>query len=248
MNKRTIAFYALVLQLLILTGCATDGDWRDHSGVNEQVDLGSGLLHKSQNEQARRIFSQALRHDPGNARAHWGLAIAYERLGRIEQADQHFRRALALGANAQIHNGYAVFLCDQGRSQAALKHFEQALDSPSLDQGQVLTNAGLCFFQNHQPDRAEHFFRQALQKEPQQTLALTHLARLTFQGQRHLSARAFIQRAEEAMDLDADLLLLAARTELALGDRQRAHDYLERYNQARPMATRTLNQLDSLRE
>ena len=80
-----------------------------------------------------------------------------------------------------------------------------------------------------------------------QLTALTGMSRLQFEQGDFLRARAFNERADGVAQLDADQLLLAARIELALGDRDAAAAYLERHNAREPSATLSLRQLEQSR-
>jgi DNA-binding SARP family transcriptional activator/tetratricopeptide (TPR) repeat protein len=95
------------------------GHWHDWSAVHHTT------------------LDAALRsNDPsGQAAAHRGIARAYLRLGRLDDADTHLRRALDLytdladdDGRAHTHRFFGQLDELQGRHAEALRHCEQALD------------------------------------------------------------------------------------------------------------------------
>ena len=67
----------------------------DH--VGSLVLLGDIVQQDGRNKQAIRLLTQALALDPRNATAHDNLAIAYQTVGRRDDAVAHFGQALTLG-------------------------------------------------------------------------------------------------------------------------------------------------------
>jgi len=61
---------------------------------------GEALFRLWQFERAAKAFEQALRGDAKNARAHRGVALAYDRMDRKKLADMHFERAAKLDPEA----------------------------------------------------------------------------------------------------------------------------------------------------
>jgi Flp pilus assembly protein TadD len=60
--------------------------------------------------EARFRFEQAARLDPSNARAVGNLAVAYEALGRFEEAQATYKRALEIDpGNVEIKRNQARF-------------------------------------------------------------------------------------------------------------------------------------------
>jgi 2-polyprenyl-3-methyl-5-hydroxy-6-metoxy-1,4-benzoquinol methylase/tetratricopeptide (TPR) repeat protein len=67
----------------------------DH--VDSLVLLGDMVQQDGRNKQAVKLLTQALAIDPCSATAHDNLAIAYQALGRRDEAVAHFTQALTLG-------------------------------------------------------------------------------------------------------------------------------------------------------
>lgn len=81
----------------------------DH--VGSLVLLADMVQQDGRNKQALKLLGQALALDPDNATAHDNIAIAYQALGRRDDAITHFTQAVMLGlvgAESLIANSAAV--------------------------------------------------------------------------------------------------------------------------------------------
>lgn len=244
--KRYFAIAGL-LALLLLQGCAQ----MSNSGVNNRAAaranarLGLDFFSKQHYELAQEKFKRALRYDNNNIAANWGMALLHQALGEPDQARSYYQRIMGRrNIDPKILNSYAIFLCKQGEMAQAMPYFERAADSKFNDYpGTALANAGVCQERAGDNDTAERYYRQALQLDSDQLTALTKMATIQYARGNNLSARAFIERADAAGELTPELLLLAARIELALGDVPAAQAYLRRHNQRTPAAAKGIEQL-----
>jgi len=244
--RHTITRIELLLLLVLLAGCASTTQERvdNQAAAHANAQLGLNLLRQGQYDRARQHLERALQYDSGNIDANWGLALAYQRLNRPEEARRYFKKIVDQRSTPAIYNSYAAFLCKQGETQAAIEYFKRAADDQrNANPAVALANAGLCLKRSNQQEAAIGYFRKALSINADQPTALTQMARIQFDQGQYLSARGFIERAAAEIDLSPDLLLLAARIELALGDRDTARQYLQRHNQSRPSSARTLDEL-----
>ena len=251
MSRRQVALSIplLLVASLLIAGCATDGGVNRKDAADANANVGADYLHKGVNDRAQQAFKKALSYDPDNFTANWGMAVVSERLDQPSRANHYFQKTLSVRPSPKVYNSYAAFLCEQGKTDQGVANFKRALSASNrADRADSLANAGLCLYRAHRRDEAADYFRRALKADPKQATALTHLASIAYHAHNYLSARAFIERADAATKLDADQLLLAARIELALGDRSAAAAYLKRHNANQPTATRSLSQLESSRQ
>ena len=77
---------------------------------------------------AVKIFSEALRLDPGNAETHYNLGVALDSLGRTDEAIEHFSEAVRLNPdNARAHNNLGALYAQQKKLDEAIRHFAEAV-------------------------------------------------------------------------------------------------------------------------
>ncbi len=234
--------FAIAACLLLLTACVSDGpqagsskpDYTEASRLN--AELGADYLRKGHTEQAKEKLMRAVEQDSRNAQAHSSLAVVYAQLGDTREAKRHYKKALSLnGDDPSLKNNYGTFLCSQGQYEDAEKLFlEAARDRKYTTPEAALTNAGLCLRQGPARVRAEPYFREAIQINPAFPEALAQLAVISFERDDFLRSRAFIQRFERVGKHTAETLALAAKTELALGDRGSAALYERRLKKEFP--------------
>jgi type IV pilus assembly protein PilF len=73
--------------------------------------------------------------------------------------------------------------------------------------------------------KAEGYFRQALQVNPEYAPALQEMQKISYHHQQFMSARAFLERYLSVSKHTAETLWFAYQTERALGNAQAADDY-----------------------
>jgi type IV pilus assembly protein PilF len=224
-----------LLPALLLAGCAMVSD-RDRAlntkenlaaAAEANTQLGIEYLRQGNYEQSLQKLEKALSLDPDMPAAHDAIAVLYERVGEPEKAEQHYKKSLRLNSdNARGHNNYGQFLCSQGRYAEADKQFRAAADNPFYEAVPVaLTNAGMCASLIPDTDKAEQYFRKALDLDPEFAPALLQMSSLKYSQDNYLSARAYMQRYQEAASHSPESLWLAIRTEYALHDRAAWNKY-----------------------
>lgn len=197
------------------------------SKADPLVDLGVAYMERGDRARALDNLTKALQMDPDVPRAHYAIALLYDTMGEEAKARSHYRRALSLDPGyAEARNAYGVFLCRQGDIKSAEKEFLEAAHNPLYTTPDLAyTNAGLCLMAKHDNEDAEKYFRQALQLNPLQPTALLQMAELTYQADKPLNARAYLQRYREVAQHTPESLWLGILSEMKLGDRNAASSY-----------------------
>lgn len=242
-SRVTLPALALGLGLALAACTTTEGtvrpgvepDLEEAARINTQ--LGIEYLRKGEDTLALEKLKKALEQDDGQAMAHAVVAFLYQRRGEYDLADRHYRKSLSRNdEDPNTLNNYGAFLCARGEWRRAERMFLEATEIRSNTAPEdAWANAGTCL-RTHEPKRAEDYLREALKINPRHSNALAQMAELTFQKKDYLRTRAFLQRYQAVARDTPQTLLLAARTERALGDQQAARGYERRLRKEFPEA------------
>lgn len=236
-RARICSLALLVCTAMLVSACGGPtttrkraGDDPDKQAAEMQVKLGQGYLQQNKLEIAQEKLQRALELDPQSVDAHTMLAVLNERINRPEQAERFYRRAAELKPEGgAVNNNYGAFLCGKGRYDEADAFFQRAIADPFYKTpGDAYGNAGACASKAGRTEQAATYFRSALEAQPRNPVALYEMARLSYANNDNLRARAFMQRLEAVTAPEPQILELAERIELRLGDASAAKRYRER--------------------
>ena len=202
--------------------------------INTQ--LGIQYLMQGEYETALSRLNKALKADSNYVDAYNALGLLYSTLGQIDEADRNFKRAIRLDPkNSLALNNYGQFLCQQGKVEEGLDKFSKAVQNPLYKSPAIaLTNAGTCVQNGGDSERAETYFRRALEIDARVAPALIQMANLTYDSGRFLPARGYLQRYQEVAAHTSKSLWLAIHIERDLGDRDTEASYALRLEKSFP--------------
>lgn len=233
--NRTGLWISLLAVCLSLQGCVSTGGVSERpvsktDAARANYNLGAAYLRQGRADLAVENLKRALEENPRFADAHSAIALAYDQLGDLESAEEHYKRATQLDpSNAAAQNIYAVFLCRHDRWPEAERYFQRAADNSRYETPEAaLTNAGTCARNAGDLEKAEQYFRAALERNPEYPDALDSMLELSYQQKNYLQARAFIQRSFEAHEPNARQLWLCFRVEQELDNPDRAEQCARR--------------------
>ncbi len=122
------------------------------------------------------LFQHTIEVTKNNTLAHLNLGAYCMKLGRMDEADGHFRECLLIQpdyAKALLNHG--VVLASKGQLEEAARHFHRALEiKPEL--GDVHNNLGTLMVQQGKLKSALMYYRQALKISPDYPRAHLNLA------------------------------------------------------------------------
>lgn len=224
----------LFLMVDLVAGCASTSQYEKarnerelQTAASANTQLGIEYLREGNYEMSKTKLDKALKLVPDYVGAHEAIAVLYGRVGEDNLADQHYRKALKLDPErAQNHNNYGQFLCSRERYEEAEKEFLVAANNPFYaSPGLPLTNAGLCAAKINDKEKAEQYFRLALERNPEFSPALLQMAKISHKEGNYMSARGYMQRFQQVAKHNADSLWLAIRLEYELGDHEAWGNY-----------------------
>src|SRR5690625_20883 len=237
MRRSHWALLMLLAGLLALGGCATttgpDGMHRAdtpegrRNAARIHTELGQAYFKQGKLKTALDKLQTALQFDPDYMPAHSVLGALYTRIGNMDKAEQHYRRAVELKPKSgTANNNFGTFLCHQDRVSEGLPYIKKALADPFYKTpAMAWTNAGMCQMRVRNFEKAETDFTKALGFNPKYPDALYQMARALYLQGDAFHASAFIQRHRALGRPDAAALKLGYDIAKRLGNAEGAQDY-----------------------
>jgi type IV pilus assembly protein PilF len=148
-------------------------------------------------------------------------AIALEEANRVLDVDAARVDALGLAPDdPALHNNMGWLLCETGQPEQALIFFDRALAHKRYAApANAAMNAGLCSLRLNKFERAEQYFKRALQADAGLLAARSQLARLAAQRGDYRQARLHFTILLPSGQASSQDYALAVDTERRLGDR-----------------------------
>ena len=253
-GRWTFTACGAVVCVVALQGCATPQARDQNDGLvtpsdepetrrraRIRLELASNYFENGQTAVALDEVKQALATDPGYADAFNLRGLIYMRLGDFPQADDSFRRALALRGNDDnlLHN-YGWLLCQQQKYAEADQQFGRALAIPGYNaRGKTLMARGLCQSSAGQYAEAEESLLKSYELDAGNPVVGYHLASLLLRRNELTRAQFYIRRLNNSEYANSESFWLGIKVERALGDsvamRQLADQLRKRFPESREL-------------
>lgn len=203
-----------------------------------RMELAVGYFEQGQTNVALDELKQVIAGDPTFPEAYNLRGLIYMRLNDMRQAEESFRRAVALNprdANTQHNLGW--LLCQQGRYDESFRAFEQVMTNPIYaDRAKTLMAQGLCEARAGRKAEAERSLARSYELDPANPITGYNLANLLFQRGELARAQFMIRRLNNTDLANAETLWLGIKVENKLNDRvamtQLADQLKKRYPQS----------------
>lgn len=200
---------------------------QQYSPANTFIQLASAYLERGNYSAALTNARKAVEVDKRNPNSYTVLGLVHETLGEVDLAEKNYRKAISLDKkDPYALNAYGRLLCTQQKFDESMEYFQRSVANPLYSTPWIpLTNAGVCARSGSNPAQAEEFFRQALEANGRYPVALWQMARISFEKDNMLSARAYIERYREVAQPTAEVLWLGVQVERRLNDLDQAESY-----------------------
>lgn len=233
-------FLSISVFLLLLNGCASDGQPAAESTPQHKADiytsLGTAYLENGHPREAVRELQAAIAADNGYPQAYNVMGLAYQQLNQPELARRTFRQALSLAPkNPEILNNYGAFLIGNGDYSEAVRILKKAAADPLYGTPQFAwTNLARAYLGLKQPQAARQAIAQALALLPNYAPALQLLAEMEYQDGKLPDAFSHLQVVLAQQPNSADALVLAGRIAAQQGQVGEARAFWKRSVDAAP--------------
>jgi len=203
------------------------------------IDLGVGYLKRNKPgdlDIAIEKFKKAVEYNPKYALAHSMLANAYDRKALFDSAQKHYKLSMKYNNNdPDIINNYANFLCQRGLYDLAVEKYMLVVNNPQYKTpAYAYENAGICSIGGNNIEKAEEFFRSALELNDKQPNSLYQLMQINLNKKQYFKALAFLQRLEQVVNPSPEMLAAGYKIEKGLNHNDLAKIYLDKLKQNFP--------------
>lgn len=257
-GRWTLTACGAVVYAVMIQGCATKGDGVSISGSSAdsftpsdepesrrrariRLELASNYFEMGQTAVALDEVKQALAADPGYADAFNLRGLIFMRLSEFPQAEDSFRRALALRGNDPnlLHN-YGWLMCQQQKYAEADQQFARAIANPAYSaRSKTLMARGLCQSGAGQFADAEQSLLKAYELDAGNPVVGYHLASLLLRRNELTRAQFYIRRLNNSELSNSESLWLGIKIERAIGDavamRQLADQLRKRFPESKEL-------------
>jgi Tfp pilus assembly protein PilF len=168
------------------------------------------------------LWEDNVRKTPEKARPHNNLGLAYARMDRLDEAVNHFKRAIEISprfADAYTNLGNTYML--QGKVEDAMKSFLSALEIDPAKAG-AYNNIGLLYYELGVIDRAKVYIEKALEIEPDNLRSQINLGGILYLQQDFAGAEGHYLKALQLEPGNAEALHNLGLVSAVHGDFEKA--------------------------
>jgi type IV pilus assembly protein PilF len=207
-----------------------------------RMELAVGYFEEGQTSVALDEVKQVIALDPSFPDAYNLRGLIYMRLNDTRQAEESFRRAVALNPNdANVQHNYGWLLCQQGRFDESQRAFDVAMANPLYaGRAKTLMAQGLCQAKAGRTAEAERSLARSYELDAGNPVTGFNLATLLYRRGDYTRAQFYIRRLNNTDLANAETLWLGIKVERRLNDqvamRQLGEQLRKRYPQSREAA------------
>jgi type IV pilus assembly protein PilF len=187
-----------------------------------RLELASSYFEEGKTEIALDELKQVLASDPSYPDAYNLRGLIYMRLGDARQAEDSFRRAVALNPrdSESLHN-YAWLQCQQGRYAEAEAQFQRALTDPLYGaRSKTFLAMGVCQARAGQFEAAERSLARSYELDAGNPVTGYNLASVLYRRGDYPRAQFYIRRLNNSELANAESLWLGIKVENRMNDAQ----------------------------
>ena len=190
------------------------------------TNLGIAYLRQGDFDKSLQKLEKARLAEPAYAPVYSALGLLYQSTKQADKADENFNYALRLAPdNPSFQNTYASFLCKRDFEKAETL-FMQAANNPLYSsQANAWSNAGTCALKQGDREKAESYFLEALNRNPDLAPTLIQMAELSLDRHEYAIAGDYLNRYLANASHTPKSLWIGIQVEKVLGDRDKASSY-----------------------
>lgn len=145
----------------------------DQARAREQLKKGNELYHNDHDAEAVLAFQEAVRLDPNLAEAHFRLGLGYESLGKREEAESQYKKAVEAykkyfeenREDPEAHYALGQTYANLGQYSEAIREYREATKLKT-DDPDIYYDLGVAHTKLAQYDAAAAAFSKSLEIDP----------------------------------------------------------------------------------
>ncbi|NPC54013.1 type IV pilus biogenesis/stability protein PilW [Caenimonas soli] len=253
-SRRRLAWAAIGATLLALAGCASTqsgdtGGSRDIVTESDEpearrrarirMELAVGYFEQGQTNVALDELKQVIASDPSFPDAYNLRGLIYMRLNDVRQAEESFRRAVALNPrDSNVQHNYGWLLCQQGRYPESQRAFDIAMSNGLYGgRAKTLMAQGLCQARAGNVADAERSLSRSYELDAGNPITGYNLAGLLYKRGDFVRAQFYTRRLNNSEFANAETLWLGIKVERRMNDQvamnQLGEQLRKRFSQSR---------------
>ena len=188
---RSILIICAVWLMVLATGCKRSGQQstdnsagapqvsnnlpEDRTRARAELDKGKELYRNDQDAEAVLAFLEAIRLDPNLAEAHFRLGLGYESLGKRDEAEAEYKKAVEAYKkyfegnqnenDAEAHYALGQTYANLGQFSEAIRHYKEATKLKE-DDPDMFYDLGVAYTKLAHYDAAAAAFSKSLEIDP----------------------------------------------------------------------------------
>ncbi|MEJ6023389.1 type IV pilus biogenesis/stability protein PilW [Ramlibacter sp. PS4R-6] len=185
-----------------------------------RLELAVGYFEQGKTEIALDEIKQVIAIDPAFPDAHNMRGLIYMRLNDNRQAEESFRRAVALNPrDADVHHNLGWLLCQQARYAEGQRSFDVAMANPLYPgRAKTLMAQGVCQARAGMTGEAEQSLSRSYELDPTNPVTGFNLASLLYRRGENQRAQFYIRNLNNSEYANAESLWLGIKVERRMND------------------------------
>lgn len=218
--------------------------------IETRIQIAIKLIKRNQPESAVVQLKKAMQLDPDSPRVYEIMAIAFEQMGEMSIAQNHFKKMRRLDSDyTRGQANYAAFLIRQENYKQAYTQLSDVVEDIYYPSRAIaFQQLAFCAGKLGQTDQAEHYYRRAIHLEPNLPDSLLELAELTFNKQNYVDSQAYLNGyRQKVKPANAKSLLLGIKLARVFEDKADETSYVLALKNLYPRSKEYLEYLNAMR-
>lgn len=191
------------------------------------------LFNKNEDEEALEYFKKSIQYDPSFADAYESLGVLAGRLGKFEEGIEAMDDLLKVNPDSVMaHSNKSLFFMKLGKIEEAENEKAEATVKGFMAQGKIIQKEKILEEEKKAREndflRRESMYKQVIEVDPADEMALTGLAEISFYRKDFSSSISYCEKVLEVNEKYSQAYLVMAKSLRELGNNLKAIEICEK--------------------